>query len=86
MTSPDSFSRIEEIANENRTALATILTELRELRAVADRNAVRLDRVENTFERLRDALVPKQRGRFKVEASASVVDAIFDRHFGKFEK
>jgi len=69
----ESFARIEAIANENRAALATVLTELRAIRQVAEANAERLDRVEraakaNTemFSRVRGALVTPRR-QFKVQ-------------------
>ena len=78
-TIDDTFNRIEAVANENRASLAMILDELRELRKVADSNAVRLNRVEQTFERVREALVPQQKGRFKIatQTTESVTDSVF---------
>lgn len=86
-TIDETFSRIEAVANENKASLAIILSELRELRKVADSNAVRLNRVEQTFERVREAMMPQKKGRFKVEANASVADQVVKRwleenHFG----
>ena len=75
----ETFSRIEAVANENKASLAMILVELRALRKVADSNAVRLNRVEQTFERVREALVPQQKGRFKIatQTTESVTDSVF---------
>jgi hypothetical protein len=87
----ESFARIEAIANENRAALATVLTELRAIRQVAEANAERLDRVEraakaNTemFSRVRGALVTPRR-QFRVEAKASTTDEVIRAWLEKVE-
>lgn len=86
-----SFSRIEAVANENKQVLATILTELREVKAVVQSNAARLDKVEkatraNTevFARMRGALgVPRR--DFKVEARATTTDEVIRAWLEKVE-